>query len=61
MNAEFWEEFEVTQSSPVERPQVQSMARAIQESIPPAAKQRGPSSGLAYPYPGKGVSGESSN
>lgn len=60
MNGEFWEEFEETQSSPTKRPDVQAHARAIQESIPPITKQQR-QGGLAYPYPGKGVSGESSN
>ena len=60
MNAEFWEEFETAQSSSAKRPDVQTFARAIQQSIPPAVQpwQQGT---LAYPYPGKGVSGETTN
>lgn len=60
MNREFWAEFTLTQTSPTERPEVQAYARAIAESIPPARPQTQQGE-LAYPYPGRGVSGESSN
>jgi hypothetical protein len=60
MNAEFEEEILTAQSSPTKRPDVQAHARAIQQSIKPVQQpwQQGT---LAYPLPGKGVSGESSN
>lgn len=57
---EFIEEILTAQSSPTARPDVQQFARAIQESIPPA-QQSVQQGGLAYPYPGRGVSGESTN
>ena len=60
MNAEFWEAILITQSALTERPEVQQFARAIQQSIPPVS-QREVQGGFAYPYPGKGVSGESTN
>lgn len=60
MNREFWDAFLATQDSATERPEVQTYARAIQQSIPPAMTQV-QQGGLAYPYPGRGVSGESSN
>lgn len=60
MNAEFFEEVMTTQTSPTKRPDVQTYARAIAESIPPASQgiRQG---GLTYPLPGKGVSGETTN
>ena len=60
MNAEFWEEANATQVSATKRPDVQAHARAIQESIKPIS-QRERQGGIAYPYPGKGVSGETTN
>jgi len=60
MNAEFWEEIDAAQASPTKRPDVQAFARAISESIPPVSKQQR-QGGLAYPLPGKGVSGETTN
>lgn len=60
MIAEFFEQVLIAQSSPTERPDVQAHARAIQESIPHVSRQI-TQGGLAYPYPGKGVSGESTN
>lgn len=48
------------QTSATQRPDVQTHARAIQESIPPMS-QRETKGGLPYPYPGKGVSGETTN
>jgi hypothetical protein len=43
-----------------DRPVVQAKTRAIQESMKPAPRRKG-QGGLAYPYPGKGVSGETTN
>lgn len=60
MNAEFFAEAKTARSSPTKRPDVQAKARAIQQSIPPMTPQE-TQGDLAYPYPGKGVSGESSN
>lgn len=60
MNAEFFEQVLTAQSTPTARPDVQAHARAIQESIKPIpARER--QGGIAYPYPGKGVSGETTN
>lgn len=41
----------------LERPFVQTHARAITESVPPLS-QTETQGGLAYPYPGKNPSGE---
>lgn len=42
------------------RPQVQRQARALTLAAPPIS-QRETEGGLTYPYPGKGVSGETTN
>ena len=43
-----------------ERPQIQQQARAITYSTPPLSR-RETQGDLPYPYPGKGVGGESTN
>jgi hypothetical protein len=60
MRPEFEEEILEAQYCPVLRPSVQANTRAIAESIPPVSKRQ-TQGGLAYPYPGKGVSGETTN
>lgn len=60
MSPEFWQAVQATQGANSKRPDVQAHARAIQQSIKPIS-QRERQGGLAYPLPGKGVSGESSN
>lgn len=60
MLPEFFAEAEAARATPLKRPVVQANARAIQESTKPIPR-RETQGGLAYPYPGKGVSGESSN
>jgi hypothetical protein len=57
---EFAKQVVAARTTPLKRPQVQAKTRAIQESMKPAPRRQG-QSGLAYPYPGKGVSGETSN
>jgi len=59
MLREFVESFENTRRSRRERPQVQSYARAITETIPnPYGEQMERQGGLAYPYPGRNAAGE---
>lgn len=60
MLLEFIEEAEAARATPTKRPKVQANTRAIQESIKPLPRRQ-VQGGLAYPYPGKGVSGETSN
>jgi hypothetical protein len=60
MRDEFLESVLTAQGSPTERPFVQANARAISESMPPMSQQETKGS-LPYPYPGKGVSGETTN
>lgn len=43
-----------------ERPAIQSQARAITLSTPPIQRTER-DGGLTYPYPGKGVNGETAN
>lgn len=60
MNREFAESAEHGRIPGPPRPQIQRQARAITESAPnPYNKQR--DGGLSYPYPGKGVNGETTN
>jgi len=60
MRQEFLNSILDAQVSLTERPQIQQQARAITYSTPPIriANQEGD---LPYPYPGKGVGGESTN
>ena len=60
MFTEFAQQVVAARTTPLKRPQVQAKARAIQESMKPAPRREG-QGGLAYPYPGKGVSGETTN
>ena len=60
MNREFVQGVEHGRLPGPPRPQIQQQARAITLSVPPiSAPER--EGGLTYPYPGKGVNGETTN
>jgi hypothetical protein len=60
MKKEFIDSVINAQFCALERPQIQQQARAITLSVPPLSR-RETQGDLPYPYPGKGVSGETTN
>lgn len=60
MNQEFMQGVVFSRETDKVRPQVQRQARAITESVPPLSR-RETDGDLPYPYPGKGVGGETTN
>jgi hypothetical protein len=60
MNREFYVSAEAARAPGPKRPQIQRQARLISEAAP-SPYDRVRDGGLAYPYPGKGVNGETTN